>query len=57
MGEVQVKLSVKDEVTPALRRISRQVWIMENAENVYRFLMVLMLVVGLLGGFILGRLV
>lgn len=52
-GKVTVKLSVQDEVTPVLRRIARQIWIMEHAEGVYRALMVLLFVVG----FLLGRLV
>ena len=48
-----VTLSVQDEMTPVLRRITRQVWIMEHAEGVYRAMMVLLFVVG----FLLGRLI
>ena len=57
VGDVTVKLRVKDEVTPALRRITRQIWIMEHADAVYLTLMVVWFIVGSLLGFVIGRFV
>lgn len=55
-GDVRVQLRLVDHATPALRRISRQLWWMRHGPTVMAVLIAVIVVLASVAGFLLGRL-
>ncbi len=51
VGDVTVTLRAKDEITPVLKRIHRELWWQEHGEGLMRAVTVLLV----MASFILGR--